>query len=59
MQVVKNSLVNETYVLYQCGTPMPSPNSLPAGAKMFSVPLNSVAALETIPVAFLVSLQLD
>ncbi len=55
VQVVKNLLVNETYVLYQCGTNAPSTNSLPVGAKMFSMPLTSVAVLETVPIAFLVS----
>lgn len=54
VQIVRNLLVNETYVLYQCGTTPPSTNSVPAGAKLFAIPLTSVAVLETVPIAYLV-----
>ena len=59
LQIVRNLLVNETYVLYQCGTQAPSSNALPAGSKVFSIPLTSVAVLETVPIAFLVRLSLS
>ena len=54
VQVVQNNLLNDTYVLYQCGTAPPSLSQFPAGTKLFSIPLTSVSALETVPVAFLV-----
>ena len=53
-QVVRNTLVNETYVLYQCGLPAPSLSQFPAGSKLFSIPLDSVAVLETVPLAYMV-----
>lgn len=55
VQVVTNLYVNETYVLYQCGTSRPSADLVPAGSKFFQIPLTSVTVLETIPYAYLVS----
>ena len=55
MQIVTNLYVNETYVLYQCGTARPSTDLVPAGSKFFEIPLTSVTVLETIPYAYLVS----
>jgi hypothetical protein len=53
-KVVTNSIVNETYVLYQCGSLPPPVNEVPAGSKFFSVPLTSVAVPETVPNGFMV-----
>ena len=53
-QIVTNSQVNETYVLYQCGLTAPNNALLPPGAKVFSIPLTSVAVGDTVPLAFLV-----
>lgn len=54
MQVVVNKRMNETYVLYPCGLTAPSADEIPAGAKVFSVPLMNVAVSDTSIVAFLV-----
>lgn len=54
-QIVTNLFVNETYVLYQCGTPLPSADLVPVGSKFFEIPLTSVTVLETVPYAYLVS----
>ncbi len=59
-KVVTNELANETYVLYQCGTP--PPDFLPAGAvpglpdaaKAFQIPLHSVSVADTTVNGFLV-----
>ena len=59
LQVVSNTLVNETYVLVQCGTSSPAADSLPLGAKTFQIPLVSVMAVDTVPLAFLVRLPSD
>ena len=56
-QVVTNSLVNETYVLYQCGLAAPSNALLPPGAKVFSIPLSSVSVADTIPLGYMVRMQ--
>ena len=53
-QVVRNSAVNETYVLYQCGLSPPSNAAVPAGAKVFSIPLTSVAVGDTTPLGYMV-----
>lgn len=54
-QVVTNQLKNETYVLYQCGTPDPSTlTPLPAGAKVFQIPLQSVSVADSTANNFLV-----
>ncbi|RHZ82278.1 hypothetical protein Glove_110g74 [Diversispora epigaea] len=42
---------NETYCLYQCGTPIPG--DLPAGTKNFSIPLTSVAIYDSSVIPFL------
>lgn len=52
-QVVNNTLAGEVYVLTQCGAPAPALTSLPPGARVFSIPLTSVAVPETVPYAFL------
>ena len=59
MQIVTNSEVNETYVLYQCGLAAPNNAVLPAGSKVFSIPLTSVAIGDTVPLAFIVSSQAE
>ena len=56
MQIVTNSEVNETYVLYQCGLAAPSNALLPPGSKVFSIPLTSVSVADTVPLAFIVRL---
>jgi hypothetical protein len=56
-KMVSNSFVNETYVGYQCGTPMP--NSVPAGAKVFQIPLAALGTDTTVPVAFIELLGLQ
>ena len=56
LQVVSNLFVNETYVLYQCGTTPPTLDVVPAGAKFFEIPLTSISVIETVPYAYLVSL---
>ena len=58
VQVVTNLHVNETYILYQCGTDRPSADMVPAGSKFFEIPLTSVTVLETVPYAYLVSIDL-
>lgn len=55
VQIVTNLFVNETYILYQCGTTRPTADVVPAGSKFFEIPLTSVTVLETIPYAYLVS----
>lgn len=54
LQIVTNLYVNETYVLYQCGTTAPDADRVPAGSKFFEIPLTSVTVVETIPYAYLV-----
>lgn len=63
LQVVVNKRANETYVLYQCGTPNPvtlagTETGVPSGTKVFEVPLTSVAVTDSNAAAFLVALGL-
>lgn len=58
-KIVTNKIANETYVLYQCGTAPPSADTIPAGAKVFQIPLTSISAPETVPYAFLEILGVD
>lgn len=58
-KVVKNNIADETYVLYQCGTPPPATDAVPAGSKFFEIPLTSLSAPETVPYAFVEILGLD
>lgn len=58
-KVVKNNIADETYVLYQCGTPVPAADAVPAGSKFFEIPLTSLSAPETVPYAFVEILGLD
>ncbi|CAG8567226.1 5041_t:CDS:2 [Ambispora gerdemannii] len=46
-KLLTNTFTNETFALYQCGTPKPPAAALPAGAKLFSVPVKTVAVLDT------------
>jgi hypothetical protein len=60
LQVVTNKRANETYVLYQCGTPNPVDSAdtelgLDANTKVFQIPLVSVAAGDSSAAGFLVS----
>ena len=52
-QTVTNSLVNNTYLLYQCGTLPPA--GVNGAANAFEIPLTSVSVPDTVPYAFLVS----
>ena len=54
LQIVTNLYVDETYILYQCGTAPPAADLVPSGSKFFEIPLTSVALVETIPFAYLV-----
>ncbi|DBA71969.1 hypothetical protein WJX79_005778 [Trebouxia sp. C0005] len=56
-KIVTNLYVNETYVLYQCGTTPPTADMVPAGSKFFQIPLTSVTVVETIPYAYLQALN--
>lgn len=58
-KLVRNSIVNETYVLVQCGAPPPPAAALPAGAKVFEVPLSAVSVPGTVPLAFMEALGLS
>ncbi|RUS18076.1 periplasmic binding protein [Endogone sp. FLAS-F59071] len=50
-KLVSNKRTNETFALYQCGTPVPA--NLPNGTKIFSVPVRRVATLATTSNTFL------
>ncbi|KAJ3313215.1 hypothetical protein HDU76_002702 [Blyttiomyces sp. JEL0837] len=50
-KTITNTLSNETIVLYQCGTPKPT--TIPAGAKVFSVPVNNISIGDTTIVTYL------
>lgn len=52
-----NSLVNDTYLLYQCGTARPAGEN--DASNVFQIPLTSVSVPDTIPYAFLVSGRCD
>ena len=52
-QTVTNTLVNNTYLLYQCGTLPPA--GLNGAPNAFQIPLTSVSVPDTVPYAFLVS----
>jgi hypothetical protein len=49
-KIVKNSLSNETIVLYQCGAPRPT---VPEATHFFTVPVTKVAISDTTPVTYL------
>uniref|UniRef100_A0A7S0WZP8 Uncharacterized protein n=1 Tax=Chlamydomonas leiostraca TaxID=1034604 RepID=A0A7S0WZP8_9CHLO len=55
-KVVYNKRANETYVLVPCGLTAPAADNLPAGAKVFEVPLVSASVSDTSVVAFMNSL---
>lgn len=60
LQIVSNKRANETYVLYQCGTPNPMDSAdtemgLDANTKVFQIPLSSVAVADSSAAGFLVS----
>ena len=57
-KVVTNSVSNQTYVLYVCGSDRPSADApgVPAGAKFFQIPLTSISVSETVPYAYLEAL---
>lgn len=57
-KVATNLVANETYVLYQCGTPKPDASAFPAGVKFFSIPLSSVSSPDSTSGAFLSTLGL-
>jgi hypothetical protein len=46
--------MNETYVLRQCGTAELPAAAIPAGAKVFEIPLLGVSAADTTVIGFLV-----
>jgi hypothetical protein len=54
-QVITNKLVNEKYLMYNCGTAIPSP--LPAGVtKVFQGPLTSASVADATAADFMVGL---
>ncbi|KAF6264139.1 hypothetical protein COO60DRAFT_220758 [Scenedesmus sp. NREL 46B-D3] len=62
-KVVTNKRANETYVLYQCGTPNPMDSAdtelgLDANTKVFQIPLVSVALADSAAAGFLSELGL-
>lgn len=63
LQVVENKRANETYILYQCGTPNPMNSAdtevvVPANTKVFEIPLVSVAVADSAAAGLLVSQSL-
>eukprot|EP01023_Acetabularia_acetabulum_P015558 TRINITY_DN1758_c0_g1_i4.p1 TRINITY_DN1758_c0_g1~~TRINITY_DN1758_c0_g1_i4.p1 ORF type:complete len:469 (-),score=96.76 TRINITY_DN1758_c0_g1_i4:148-1554(-) len=52
-KVLKNIAVNETYVLYACGTQPPSIFQSSPGTKVFETPLHSIAVDDTTVLTFL------
>eukprot|EP00891_Asterochloris_glomerata_P001563 jgi/Astpho2/1563/Aster-x1015 len=52
-KLVNNSVAEEIYVLYQCGTPAPSKAQFAKGAKFFPIPLKTVIASDNTSYAFL------
>jgi hypothetical protein len=50
-KLLTNTMTNETFALYQCGTPVPT--NLSAGTKIFPIAANKIAALDTTSVSFL------
>lgn len=63
-KVVRNFKSNETFVLYLCGTPKPDISAiedvaLPKSAKMFEIPVKTIATAETVSVNFLEHLDLE
>ncbi|CAG8617941.1 7009_t:CDS:2 [Ambispora leptoticha] len=46
-KLLTNTYTKENFALYQCGTPKPATTDLPAGTKIFSVPVKNVAVLDT------------
>ncbi|KAG9289830.1 hypothetical protein G9A89_015410 [Geosiphon pyriformis] len=57
-KLLTNNYTKETFALYQCGTPPPSAAVLPVGTKLFSVPVKSVAVLDTTSNSYLEMLGL-
>ena len=55
-KVVHNLRVNETYVLYQCGTEVPDLTGLPKTVKVFEIPLTYVALADVTSSSFLAEL---
>ncbi|KAJ3219460.1 hypothetical protein HK099_004679 [Clydaea vesicula] len=49
-----NKLSNQTFVLHQCGTPVPK--NVPAGAAIYSIPLKKIAVGDTTVLTFLEAL---
>eukprot|EP00210_Caulerpa_lentillifera_P000223 g217.t1 len=54
---VENLRVNETYLLYQCGTPVPNLRQFPENVKVFEIPLSSVALDDVTSSSFLAELN--
>ncbi|CAG8578465.1 8636_t:CDS:2 [Paraglomus brasilianum] len=52
-KLVTNKFTNETFALYQCGTQVPPATAIPAGTKVFEVPVKKMAVLGTSSVAYL------
>lgn len=58
-QILVNKALNQTYVLYQCGTPRPTPDLGPYRAlangyiQFMEVPRRSLAVDETVPLTML------
>ena len=56
--MVTNFNANETYVLYQCGTPKPTSAFTGSDVKFFSIPLTAVSVPDATSAAFLEALNL-
>jgi len=48
-KIVTNTIADETYVLYQCGSPKPTK----AGAKVFAIPIKSVAVQDVTSLTYI------
>ncbi|KXS10364.1 hypothetical protein M427DRAFT_62553 [Gonapodya prolifera JEL478] len=57
-KIISNILLNQTYILYQCNTPVPAATNFPPGAKFFSVPAQTVGATHQSVIRFLERLEL-
>lgn len=58
-KVVENLRVNESYVLYQCGTKPPDLSDYPPNVKLFEIPLTSIALYDVTSSSFLAELGIQ
>eukprot|EP00798_Chlamydomonas_sp_ICE-L_P004749 gene4749-34498_t len=57
-KIVNNTATGEVYVLYQCGSAVPSAEEVPEGAKVFAIPLAGVSVPDATALAFIDALGL-